>query len=86
MISIAERIRRWRESREDMSKSDLARAVGVTRQAFGLWESGGSTPTQHHIEKVAEAIGVSLPVFWGEPPASPASAKASKPRRGRKAS
>lgn len=71
MISIAERIRRWRESREDMSKSDLARAVGVTRQAFGLWESGRSTPTHQNIAKIAEAIGVSLAVFWGEPPASP---------------
>ena len=70
MISIAERIRRWRESREGMSKSSLARAVGVTRQAFGLWESGDATPTLHHIAKIAEEIGVSLPVFWGEPPAA----------------
>lgn len=69
MISIGERIRRWRESRDDMSKSDLARAVGVTRQAFGLWESGRATPTLNHVAKIAETIGVSLQVFWGEPPA-----------------
>ena len=72
MISIAERIRRWRESREGMSKADLARAVGVTRQAVGNWESGkkkGGEPSHEHVAKIAAAIGISVSVFWGEPPA-----------------
>lgn len=71
MISFAERLRRWRESREGMSKADLARAVGVTRQAIGNWEAGLGDPTLEHVSKIAAAIGVSLPVFWGEPPAAP---------------
>jgi transcriptional regulator with XRE-family HTH domain len=77
MISIAERIRRWRESREDLSRAGLARSVGVSRQAFQLWETGQTEPTLANIEKVAAAIGVSMSVFWGEPPAAKARAKAS---------
>lgn len=74
MISLAERIRRWRESREGMSKADLARAVGVSRQAVDNWEAGkkrkkGGEPSHDHVAKIAAAIGVSVSVFWGEPPA-----------------
>jgi len=68
MISIAERIRRWRENREDLSKADLARSVGVTRQAWQQWEAGATLPTHANVEKIAEAVGVSLPVFWGAIP------------------
>lgn len=69
MISIAERLRRWRESREDLTQADVARAIGVSRQAVRLWESGDTEPTHANVEKFASTIGVSLPVFWGEPPA-----------------
>ena len=69
MISIGERIRRWRESREELSGAGLARAIGVTRQAIAMWESGKTEPTLQNVEKIAAAIGVSLSVFWGEPPA-----------------
>lgn len=58
-------------SREDLSQADVARAVGVSRQAVRLWESGAAEPTHANVEKFASAIGVSLAVFWGEPPAQP---------------
>jgi transcriptional regulator with XRE-family HTH domain len=47
----------------------VARAIGVSRQAVRLWESGDTEPTHANVEKFASTIGVSLPVFWGEPPA-----------------
>jgi transcriptional regulator with XRE-family HTH domain len=77
MISIAERIRRWRESREDLTQAEVARAVGISRQGYRLWESGDAEPTHANVEKFATAIGVSLPVFWGEPPPAKRKTKAS---------
>lgn len=71
MVTIAERITRWRSSREGLTKAALARAIGTSAEAVVQWESGKYKPTIENIEKVADAIGVSLSVFWGEPPASP---------------
>lgn len=46
-----------------MSQEDLAREVGVTRAAVGLWEKppedGGTSPTRKHIPKLASALKVS---------------------------
>ena len=71
-MQISERITRWRESREGMTKAKLARACGVSSAAVAQWESGTTTPSTKSIEAIAAAIGVSVSVFWGEPPATPA--------------
>lgn len=57
-------------SRAGLSKADLARACGVSPAAVTQWEDPeGTTPTTGHVEMIAEAIGVSMAVFYGEPPA-----------------
>jgi transcriptional regulator with XRE-family HTH domain len=72
-MKLAERITRWRESREGLTKAELARLVGVSSAAVGQWEQdkadGGTEPTHDNITRIADAIGISLSVFWGEPPA-----------------
>lgn len=34
----------------------MAEAIGVTRQAVSLWESGVRTPRGHRLDAYAEAI------------------------------
>lgn len=70
-MELPERIRRWRTSRDGMTQTALAKKVGVASEAVCQWESGAATPTTRHVAAVAEAIGVSLAVFYGEPPAEP---------------
>lgn len=61
-----------------MTKADLARACDVSSAAVAQWENeDGTEPTHDSVEKIAKAIGVSLSVFWGEPPAPTKKAKAS---------
>ncbi len=57
MIQIdGEKIKQIRESR-DLSQSELADKIGVTRQAIDLWERGG-VKTFKTLERVAAALGV----------------------------
>jgi len=65
---MADRVRRWRQSRPGMSLSDLATLVGVTRQAVSNWERGVTCPTLGNMARIANAVGISLGTFWGEMP------------------
>lgn len=80
-VKLSERITRWRGSRDGLTKAALARACGVSAAAVTQWEDPdpeeSTEPTHENIEKIAEAIGISLAVFWGEPPAAPRKRKAS---------
>lgn len=50
-----------------MSQSDLAEAVGVTRQTIGLIEAGGYNPTLNLCCSICKALGVTLnDLFWEE--------------------
>lgn len=50
-----------------MSQSDLAEAVGVTRQTIGLIEAGGYNPTLNLCRSICKALGVTLnDLFWEE--------------------
>ncbi len=70
-MKLNERIKRWRESREGLTKAELARRCGVSPEAVSQWEHpDGTEPTHDSVDKIAAAIGVSLSVFWGEPPAA----------------
>jgi transcriptional regulator with XRE-family HTH domain len=71
VVKLSERITRWRTSRDGLTKAKLARACGVSQVAVVHWEKGNATPRSQHLEKIAETIGVSMAVFWGEPPAAP---------------
>lgn len=50
-----------------MSQSDLAEAVGVTRQTIGLIEAGGYNPTLNLCCSICKVLGVTLnDLFWEE--------------------
>ena len=49
----------------DMNQSDLAEAVGVTRQTIGLIESGEYNPTLNLCIAICKALGKTLnDLFW----------------------
>lgn len=49
----------------DMSQSDLASAVGATRQTIGLIEAGGYNPTLNLCIAICKALNVTLnDLFW----------------------
>ena len=51
----------------DMKQSDLAEAVGVTRQTIGLIESGDYNPTLNLCKAICIALGKTLnDLFWEE--------------------
>lgn len=51
----------------DMSQSDLAAAVGVTRQTIGLVEAGGYNPTLKLCISICKTLGKTLDeLFWEE--------------------
>ena len=49
----------------DMKQSDLAEAVGVTRQTIGLIESGEYNPTLNLCIAICKVLGKTLnDLFW----------------------
>lgn len=52
---------------KDMSQSDLAEQIGVTRQTIGLIEAGGYNPTLNLCIAICKALGKTLDeLFWVE--------------------
>ena len=50
-----------------LSQSDLAEAVGVTRQTIGLIEAGGYNPTLNLCVAICKALHVTLnDLFWDD--------------------
>ena len=48
-----------------LSQTDLAKAVGVTRQTIGLIEAGGYNPTLNLCVAICKALRVTLnDLFW----------------------
>lgn len=43
-----------------MKAVDLARALGVTKQAVSMWESGKAAPTLAHLRGIAAICGVTI--------------------------
>lgn len=51
----------------DMNQSDLAKAVGVTRQTIGLIEAGDYNPTLNLCIKICKTLNKTLnDLFWEE--------------------
>lgn len=67
-MTLAERIRGWRQTRKGLTQAKLAEAVGVSPAAVAYWELGQTEPTQANLAKLVDALGVSLAQFWGAPP------------------
>ncbi|MDX2330389.1 helix-turn-helix domain-containing protein [Sinorhizobium medicae] len=46
--------------RKGISKEELGRRVGVSGVTIGYWESGQTTPRMGKVEKVSQALGVTV--------------------------
>jgi transcriptional regulator with XRE-family HTH domain len=57
--SVGGRIREAREA-VGMEREDLAMKVGVHKGSVDRWETDGALPTDHNLQKVADATGRSL--------------------------
>ena len=66
-MTIAQRIKKWREH-AGLTPSALASACRVSVPAVYYWEQGKTSPRHENIEKIALACGVTIPVFWSDPP------------------
>ena len=53
----------WRKKR-GVSKSELARRLGISPQAVSQWDSGVTSP-RRRIQEIAEALGLTVSGFWG---------------------
>ena len=52
---------------KDLSQSDLARLVGVTRQTIGMIEAGNYNPTLNLCIAICKALDKTLDeLFWEE--------------------
>jgi transcriptional regulator with XRE-family HTH domain len=66
-MDTATRILKWREFAE-LSREELAKAVGVSLQAVKYWEGGTHPPTLGNLEKIVGACKISMAGFWGPLP------------------
>lgn len=64
---INERLTRWREHK-DMTKSALAAAAETTPQAIGRYEAGDSEPSLEMLERLVDALGMTMAEFYGAVP------------------
>ena len=52
---------------QDISQTDLAKRIGVTRQTIGMIESGDYNPTLKLCLAICKELGKTLDeLFWGE--------------------
>ncbi len=69
-MDLSERIATWREHK-GLSQEELAELVGVTKAAVYQWEDDGehsTTPTMANLEKIVDALGLTLERFFGRLP------------------
>ena len=58
---------KFRRIELDMSQTELAKKVGVTRQTIGLIEAGDFNPSLKLCIAICRALGVTLDeIFWEE--------------------
>jgi transcriptional regulator with XRE-family HTH domain len=67
-VDVAHKMRQLRE-REHLSIRGLARQSGLSANALSMIERGRASPSVSTLHKVAEALGISITQFFGEPPA-----------------
>lgn len=51
---------------KNLSQEDLARELGITRQAISKWETDKATPTTTNLRELSEVFGVDMAYFIGE--------------------
>lgn len=67
-MTTAELMTRWRESRDGLTQSDLARGIGMTRGSVWNYENGIASPSLGVVQKYAAFFDVTVSDFWGKPP------------------
>jgi transcriptional regulator with XRE-family HTH domain len=68
MENIGERIRAAREAHQPpISQAELARTVGSTGTQMWRWEAGKRVPRLPTLQRIADALGVSLDDLIREP-------------------
>lgn len=65
-----QRLERWRNHRK-LTQAAMARKMGITRQAYNRYESGGSNMTEERVSAACGALGVTMSEYYGEVPAAP---------------
>lgn len=58
------KLRDFRKLR-DLTQAQVAGAVGVTKAAVSDWETGGSSPRQHHQVAIAKALNAPWSALFG---------------------
>jgi HTH-type transcriptional repressor of puuD len=66
-MDINVRLTRWRDHK-GMTKSALAAAADTTPQAVDRIESGDSMPSIHMLERLCQAMGITMAQFYGSLP------------------
>ena len=66
-MNISVRLTRWREHK-GLSKSALAVAADTTPQAVGRLEAGNSSPSMQMLERIVDALGITMVEFYGPLP------------------
>jgi transcriptional regulator with XRE-family HTH domain len=66
-MDINVRLTRWREHK-GITKSALAAAADTTPQAVDRIESGDSKPSLQMLERLVEAMGLTMAEFYGHLP------------------
>ncbi|ADU50139.1 helix-turn-helix domain protein [Thermaerobacter marianensis DSM 12885] len=64
-MQFADRLRKMREAR-GLTQRELATAIGVSRQAIGLYEAGEREPDLTTIQKLAHVLRTSISYLVGE--------------------
>lgn len=89
-MSLGTAISRLR-AEKNMSQSDLAEALGVSRQSVSKWETDSSVPELDKLVRISQCFGVTLdelvrgetagPAVPERPPEQPAAARTARPAR-----
>lgn len=69
MADISRRLQYFLE-RAGLSAQQLADKVKVTPSAVSLWLNGKAQPRYDRLPDIVGALGIDMPTFWGEVPAS----------------
>ena len=64
LFSLAEKIKLLRE-RINLTQSDLARQLGLTRSSVNAWEMGLSVPSTQYVVELAKTFKVSTDYLLG---------------------
>lgn len=65
-MNIGERIKQIREEK-GLTQEEVAQRAGVTAASLSRWENNEREPTFQNVEKVAQALGVTMAVMVKEP-------------------